>query len=869
MTPEMLAGNSPVHLSIPLTLAAHDTLTCTLSGKPGSGLVMEVTRALEIAPPIPDSIAYPDDSLFTIVDALNSSVVLYRRLYIVGFVDGVTDPVVSAFFARWNAHAVGGMELGQWYIVQMDDPGPTWAAYRARLDSLDAEPGVQFAEPVVRRVPEPRSFGVYPADGPGLARTSWAQNLSDTTWAWRAVRAPDAWGCENGTYSTALTKVALVDHRSFNISVPDFSAFPVHVKDIAGGGPWSFAPEAGERHPWHAAATASLLTAKGDNGHGIAGMLWRSDLTVYRTFPDVGATRAPTILNLATVAQLASRDSIRVLNLSVEWDTTRSGGIESVVRSLRDLLRANPRLLVVIAAANTGTDVALNDEGKEREANKVAWALLSLARSNPELRERFLIVSGSAQGHQRASEGTYYVGATDIFPPGEDVALPGLSAAQYEGNQRFVGEVTLQPGTSYSAALVSGVAAQLATMDPTLTAAEIRDYIVRGARGWRNDPATTDSVQATPIRDDVFELDAYGALRLLSNERQNIPLCGVQTRLETPAGLYATIRAFRGSGTETIYQYADGFPIGYLLPAFSVASGGRLVVANVGGFPTGPVAVESRLSSAGWTVASTQNLDPYLQKQFLTRDTLYIGTPNLSDVTSFYAIDTKLQKADGTDVLKSFRGSSLYPEATNFSFIYKASASPDGESLAAWLGHDVLIGTDIDLTADGGYRVVLLPLQLSAPTVELEVHTFSQLDGHTTSGTPFWYSGFGWRSDGGALWLSLERPTAPSDLTTFAKWTRTDTVGGWARQGVLAVAELVSDLTWTPDTTRLFSLDRADQFAAPCTLSLRSAVDPALKRLFVGGSVDSCPNLPATFLRRRSAMGILERTSAGVRIKEP
>ena len=68
-------------------------------------------------------------------------------------------------------------------------------------------------------------------------------------------------------------------------------------------------------------------------------------------------------------------------------------------------------------------------------------------------------------------------------------------------------------------------------MDPTLTNAELKDYIVRGASMPREDPETGDLLPApNPGAPDanVRQLDAYGSLKLLSYERPGTPICGLR-----------------------------------------------------------------------------------------------------------------------------------------------------------------------------------------------------------------------------------------------------------------------------------------------------------------------------------------------------
>lgn len=81
--------------------------------------------------------------------------------------------------------------------------------------------------------------------------------------------------------------------------------------------------------------------------------------------------------------------------------------------------------------------------------------------------------------------------------------------------------------------MVAGVAAQLLAMDPSLTAAQVKDYILRGAQEPVRNPVTGALIDSTqrqiPVphtNGHLYQLDAYGSLTLLARERAGVPLCG-------------------------------------------------------------------------------------------------------------------------------------------------------------------------------------------------------------------------------------------------------------------------------------------------------------------------------------------------------
>src|SRR5690606_1014129 len=138
---------------------------------------------------------------------------------------------------------------------------------------------------------------------------------------------------------------------------------------------------------------------------------------------------------------------------------------------------------------------------------------------------QILLVGGSRPGnrtHYQESGHWSGAGGTAILAPAESVLVLAKSAD-------FGGDARLADGTSYAAPMVAGVAAQLLTMDPTLTAAEVKDYILRGAQEPWLDSLTGLPVQRQPVSGapgTIYQLDAYGSLSLLSRERPGTPICG-------------------------------------------------------------------------------------------------------------------------------------------------------------------------------------------------------------------------------------------------------------------------------------------------------------------------------------------------------
>src|SRR5204863_4971247 len=289
----------------------------------------------------------------------------------------------------------------------------------------------------------------------------------------------------------------------------------------------------------HAAATTGLLAAEGNNSSGIAGINWRTGLHLYAGLSS-GNHPLPIVDNFFVLAEVIVAHHLRVLSVSVDAavDSTKPVGdrqkiIELLASSIQqDLLDSLPSLLVVLAAGNDryrGTDSAY---ARDNKATVIRAALL-LLRSNPAYRDRILVVAGTQSpnafwniwsANPRLGS-NFYSGATDIAAPAQDVTV----LDRWTGQTGSAVPLRVATGTSLSAPLVAGVAAQLLTVDPSLTASQVKDYILRGARQPRPDVQTGQVAPpqaVTGAPETIYQLDAYGSLTLLAAERQHIPLCG-------------------------------------------------------------------------------------------------------------------------------------------------------------------------------------------------------------------------------------------------------------------------------------------------------------------------------------------------------
>jgi hypothetical protein len=198
--------------------------------------------------------------------------------------------------------------------------------------------------------------------------------------------------------------------------------------------------------------------------------------------------------------------------------------------------RAQP--LLVIAAGNAG--IPAFDAGFPQIARHPRFGknviVVGAAKFSTSSTFQSMSVTGSASN---------YGPLVSIFAPGEGVGLVAPDSSDQSGT-----------GTSFAAPLVSRVAGLLFSFDSTLSAADVKQLILAGARADRR-TAFDITGNAYPF------LDAYSALKAAAG-RPGAPLCGNRV-FSRPNGDVFTERA--GSVDEKLFTSIDGAPYTDLLNA--------------------------------------------------------------------------------------------------------------------------------------------------------------------------------------------------------------------------------------------------------------------------------------------------------------
>jgi subtilisin family serine protease len=211
---------------------------------------------------------------------------------------------------------------------------------------------------------------------------------------------------------------------------------------------------------------AGIAGAVGNNGTGVAGVNWTSDLIAERVCGPVvpgGSVSCPSSAISAGITDAAARGA-RVINLSL--------GGSSLSPTMEDAIKAVPGVIVVTAAGNGDSQgVGLN---------------LDLPGVNDypcELPEANVVcVAATTRSDGLASYSNYGTGSVELGAPGGGTPAGSLSSEPGVISTGNGGGTTSMQGTSMAAPHVSGAAALMLAVAPSATPAQLRSALMSGVR---------------------------------------------------------------------------------------------------------------------------------------------------------------------------------------------------------------------------------------------------------------------------------------------------------------------------------------------------------------------------------------------------
>jgi hypothetical protein len=356
-------------------------------------------------------------------------------------------PMTEGLYTAGNADAPTKQTL-----LLQTEPG----SELAEMDRLAALPGVHFALP---------NWTVYAADMEPWVADPWLE-INDPLYEseqWYAQRIHAVRG-----WATALEQLGSLEHLArVRVAVID-SGVDFSHPDLAGRlmSGWNYVtpgtpPQDDYGHGTH---MTGLIAANFNNGQGLVGLAPQVEILPYRTLNQDGAG---SMTNVATAIQAAANSNARIINLSLYLNNSHPL-LEDAVR------HADARGSLLIAAAG----------------NCVAGVPCPTPVRYPAVYPEVLAVGATTIQDVRASYSA--VGPElDLVAPGGSVAARILSTWPLEetlrcGAQNFRLEdgaaYCYSTGTSSATALVSGGAALLFSLQPQLSAADVRAILVETAQ---------------------------------------------------------------------------------------------------------------------------------------------------------------------------------------------------------------------------------------------------------------------------------------------------------------------------------------------------------------------------------------------------
>lgn len=254
---------------------------------------------------VPDGLASPSNIVANPTRFPESFV---RDVVIVLFQPDATVAQRTDALARVNGTVIGGIRLTAtdgYYLVRLP-ADPTSNAPLDAVDSLSRNPVVRHAS--VDFILEGATMFLRPSDGTSWEKSAWGlsadsawnQTRRRQTWALEADNSPWAWGCSTGSTGS---NVAVIDMGLRDIA-------DLHDNIAASSRLWTTGAVD------HGTQVASVIAARGNNGIGMTGLMWRAGLRLFDVTARDSATGAP-IVNVQGEPVLSTDQFLSALSLSL------------------------------------------------------------------------------------------------------------------------------------------------------------------------------------------------------------------------------------------------------------------------------------------------------------------------------------------------------------------------------------------------------------------------------------------------------------------------------------------------------------------------------------------------------------------------
>ncbi len=507
-------------------------------------LVQEPTSTV-----IPDGVALPSADRFVIDRGVN----FVRDELVVFAQPSASEDEIISLATRLGAAFLGREKRVHFYQLLL--PIENLDAALAFMTQLESDPIVRFAVPhfsssnTAPNIPDDPSWDLFAI----LTTCLTAPRLCES-WAQELIRLPDAWSVTTGGTSV---KIGIVDegfdsnHEDLkdvlNVSLSDLDLNELNLRG-------------------HGTAVASIAAAKGNNGKGLAGAMWSSDLLVFSCLSDE--------LECVTMTLNAIDKGARVINFSkgrndfnpicspLLSDSDREVAFLTDVAIWRTVIGYASRVplgvLFVFAAGNDATPF-----------NWEIPAVLSSEDSEPLYRTCGVISVGAVDRNRNQASYSNY-GSLSVWAPGGDAPvgmcpnvtrvsnfntfsfdlldLPPFSTiwkAQPDNSYGYDGLVGTV-GTSIAAPFVTGIAGLMLSVNPNLTAAQLKTIIHNSVDATGN----TD-LEGNP----VLILNAFRAV-----EQAQLPTVTFLSFLQGDPGIPGD-GIFINAGIGSFFELSRPFPL--------------------------------------------------------------------------------------------------------------------------------------------------------------------------------------------------------------------------------------------------------------------------------------------------------------------
>jgi len=383
------------------------------------------------------------------------------------------------------------------------------------LQRLRADPEVEYA------VPDHRRYALATNPDDPLFAGQWYLKSAEVS----AVNAINAWDRElgaSGIVIAVLDTGVLYDHPDLGRTSTGGKLLPgfdfvfgtaqandgdSRDADASDPGDWvssadlstgPFANCTQENSSWHGTRVSGMIAALTNNGSGVAGLDWGSQILPVRVLGKCGGTDSDILAGMRWAAGLHvngipdNPTPARILNMSLGGDSVCEPSYLEVIRELTAI-----KVLVVVAAGNNGTVVSSpgNCPGVAAiAAIRHAGSKVGFSNLGPE-------VSIAAPGGNCVNIN----GGPCLF----SLDTTSNNGTTVPASHTFTDQFNQNLGTSFSAPIVSGIAALMLSRNNNLSTTQLIARLREGARPFPLTVADAPTIQAchVPVSDQDFQLE--------------------------------------------------------------------------------------------------------------------------------------------------------------------------------------------------------------------------------------------------------------------------------------------------------------------------------------------------------------------------